>query len=282
MPRDIAHRRKWVRWLWARGLSRDQIAATLGVPVETIHGDFSCPFRRPAADAWPFTERDPQRVRSRCLRAETGTKIRRLAALGFPPARIAEVLLLEPDAVRCFVRRTRRLRSRGAETGEAGELARPRTEKEERQARRRADAARKRRKRLASLAPPAGWTYADRSTGMEAAEHARYVAARDGGAPDPHPGRPGPGPCTASPQEPSALPEPAIWTGTDALFPGPAKLDSQQAAEIRELRSAGWSTGKLARKFGVTRATICNVLSGRTRYRAPCPALPIEPPSTGE
>jgi hypothetical protein len=50
--------------------------------------------------------------------------------------------------------------------------------------------------------------------------------------------------------------------------------------ELFTLRAAGWSTGRLARRYGVQRATICYALKGRTWSHVrpaaplPCPALP--------
>jgi hypothetical protein len=73
-------------------------------------------------------------------------------------------------------------------------------------------------------------------------------------------------------RSPAPLPEPAIWTGPEKYSYGSPKIDAEKADEIRELRQRGWSTGKLARRFGVTRSTICNVLARRTSYLPPCPA----------
>jgi len=45
---------------------------------------------------------------------------------------------------------------------------------------------------------------------------------------------------------------------------GRSKLTQANINEARELRAAGWSTGKLAERFGVTRNTICYALLGKT------------------
>jgi len=46
--------------------------------------------------------------------------------------------------------------------------------------------------------------------------------------------------------------------------PGRSKLTQANVDEVRELRAAGWSTGKLAKRFGVARNTICYALNGTT------------------
>ena len=127
----------------------------------------------------------------------------------------------------------------------------------------------------------AGWTYADRRavTRDEIAGLVRMQeAVRDG--------RLSPGElidlfarvyhCGSEFPAPLELPEPAIWTGSEEWQIGQAKLDTEKVAEILELRRKGWSTGDLAKRFGVTRSTICNVLLGRTHYLPPRPApLPL-------
>ena len=42
------------------------------------------------------------------------------------------------------------------------------------------------------------------------------------------------------------------------------KLTQADVDKIRRLRGEGWSTGKLAHRFGVSRNTICAVLTGKT------------------
>jgi hypothetical protein len=126
--------------------------------------------------------------------------------------------------------------------------------------------------------PPAEWSYAARSKisrGEVAAVLKLRQAVRDGTLPAAelvdlfarvHHAAPRPAPPPL---------EPAIWTGPERYSYGSPKLDAEKAAEIRELRRQGWSTGKLARRFGVTRSTICNVLLRRTSYLPPCPAPPL-------
>jgi hypothetical protein len=45
---------------------------------------------------------------------------------------------------------------------------------------------------------------------------------------------------------------------------GRAKLDESKVARMKRLRLQGWSTGALAREFGVGRNTVCYVVNGKT------------------
>ena len=71
--------------------------------------------------------------------------------------------------------------------------------------------------------------------------------------------------------------EPAIWTGPENPHTGNPKLTREMIAEIRVLRAEGWSTGKLAKRYGVKRATICYALLGRTFREGPRRPL-LSPP----
>jgi hypothetical protein len=54
---------------------------------------------------------------------------------------------------------------------------------------------------------------------------------------------------------------------------GRAILDEAKVIEMRRLRSEGWSTGRLAVRYGVSRNTACYAISGRTwRHVRPAPA----------
>jgi hypothetical protein len=45
---------------------------------------------------------------------------------------------------------------------------------------------------------------------------------------------------------------------------GRALLDEAKVIEMRRLRSQGWSTGRLATRYGVSRNTVCYAINGRT------------------
>ncbi len=50
---------------------------------------------------------------------------------------------------------------------------------------------------------------------------------------------------------------------------GRAVLDEARVIELRRLRSEGWSTGRLAGRYGVARNTVCYAISGRTWRHVP-------------
>jgi hypothetical protein len=69
------------------------------------------------------------------------------------------------------------------------------------------------------------------------------------------------------------------WTGPATMHAtgeahGSAKLTRADVGEIRRLRAAGSSTGELAKRFGVTRGTICYACKGKT-WADPSPPLPV-------
>ncbi len=61
--------------------------------------------------------------------------------------------------------------------------------------------------------------------------------------------------------------EPAPWTGSADINSRRGKLTPADVLEIQQERAKGVSTGKLAKRFNVTRATICYAANGRT-FRA--------------
>jgi hypothetical protein len=50
---------------------------------------------------------------------------------------------------------------------------------------------------------------------------------------------------------------------------GRAVLDEVKVIEMRRLRSEGWSTGRLAGRYGASRNTICYAISGKTWSHVP-------------
>jgi lambda repressor-like predicted transcriptional regulator len=267
-------RREWVRWLHFHRVPLEDVAAILDISPAVVRTDIAARYHRPDGEAWPFNETDRAAVRRRSILNVTANKIRRMVELRYGAPRIAELLELEPPAVRSFIRRIRRRRSVRSDRVKPDELIRPRTEAEETAGRLAAKRADGRRYRRQLKTPPAEWSYqarAETARAEAAALVALQTAVREGRLSAARVLDLAAGLHFAEPRP--ALPEPAIWTGPESYRCGAPKLDPQQVAEIRELRRAGWSTGKLARRFGVTRSTICNVLLHRTSYR-PSPPLP--------
>jgi hypothetical protein len=182
-------------------------------------------------------------------------------------------------------RKFRRLRAVRSDRLEPGDAIKITCRAEELDAKRARARARYHRRRLELAKPPAGWSYQDRSQAarLEAEAHVAVQAAvkegrlSAGALLDLAAGLYFAGPRPAPPRI-----EPAIWTGPERYSYGSPTLDAERAAEIRELRRQGWSTGKLARRFGVTRSTICNVLRNRTRYLPPSPSPPLIIPSSDD
>jgi plasmid maintenance system antidote protein VapI len=265
-------RRMWLCWLNSRDVCLEHIAITLNVPLETIERDFSLVQQRSSPWPWPFLESDEAAARRRAVIGNTANKVRRLTGLGYKPSRIAELLLLEPAAVSSFIRRTRRLRGKRGDRQAPGDVLRPRSKSNDQAARLAARRALERRSLREAQAPPPGWSFKDRGASARAhaaALLAAQTAIREGRLSNAEMLTLAAVAYFAGPAE---LPEPAIWTGPESYQIGAPKLDSKQVELIHELRRAGWSTGKLARRFGVTRSTICNVLLQRTTYPPPCPA----------
>jgi hypothetical protein len=248
-------RRDWAVWLTQRGLSLGHTARILDTTVETTKADLARRQRyNPAVPPRTQYGRDPA---TRPILGHTGTKVRVLRELGHSPARIAHFLLLQPAAVRDFLARLKPLR-RGRR--QPGRLTRPRSLVEAeaaRQAGRRAAAQRRRRQRIA--ASRAAWGQRG-----AAAELADWAAARRRAAEPPAllPAAEQPAELLAAPAIAAASVNP--WVGRTTPMHGKCKLSDADVLELRRLRAEGWSTGALAQKFGITRASVCNVYLRRT------------------
>jgi lambda repressor-like predicted transcriptional regulator len=271
--------REWARWLNIKGMPVEDIAGMLAVPPAKVLELLADRQNKADDEVWPFNRLTPANVRKRKILAWTATYCRRLAAIDYKPARIAELLRLDEEAVSSFIRRIRRIRSPRRDRHGSADRLRPRTAAEERAHLLAVKRASHRRRQREEKTLPPEWSYRARSetSRSEVAALAQLqTAVREG--------RLATGELFdlfsrayhAPPRGPALpLPEPAIWTGPETYSYGAAKLDEDQAAEIRELRRQGWSTGKLARRYSLTRSTICNVLLGRTHYLPPRPARPL-------
>jgi Helix-turn-helix domain of resolvase len=271
---DASLRAAWVDWLVGRGVPPADVAIILDIGADQVDATLGRRRHRDARPPWPFEEPDEASACRRRVLNDTAGKIRRCAKLGYKPARIAELLVLEPEAVGSFIRRTRRIRQN---TGNHSEVKKPRTEAQEIEASR---SLRSRVHRRAVLTPQGttarkGWSWADRrqAARQEAADLVACQAAlREGRLSTDQVIELVARVYFAEPRSAPSLPEPAIWAGPERYDRGAPKINAHQAAEIRALRRAGWSTGQLAKRFGVTRSTICNVLLDRTSYDPPSPA----------
>jgi hypothetical protein len=146
--RSTVHfRRVWVRWLRSRGLSDPHVAAVLRCDLETIESDARFdrdhPQNAPTSPPLKCAGRDPYR---RPILGHTGRHVRTLHALAYPAARVAELLALDPERVRDFIKRITPLR---AGRQDPNRLTRPRTAAEDRAAKRQRKLADDRRRRRA-------------------------------------------------------------------------------------------------------------------------------------
>lgn len=211
----------------SEGRSFPAIAAELGLPWYAVkwyrqHGRKyrpRVPDRPPGAGA---------------LRGPTAGKARRFADLGYPAARVAELLGLDPAAVERF-------------------LLPP--------------AMRLVRVAWSSLHGP---EWRDESAGrvgaIEATAAAELAAVEV----------PGPSIAEAPPPIAEAWGSAHASTASGGLHPNAALTDAE-AAEARELRAAGVPRAELARRFGVSVATITRITS-RVTYPVPVPPVPDPDP----
>jgi transposase len=305
------HRQGWVRLLAGRGLSPARIAFVLDVDESVVVADLARPYRRrpriraisiaelkalraqgwttyalakhfgisqssayrllmPASGQGPPTPSGPPKSRKNSpILGQMATRVKRLKTLGFDAAWIATTLELDPAVVADFLSRIEPVRT--------AELVRPREPRWEKQFRANQAAKAEREERRRLLTPPAGWTENDRFRTGEATEWIGFMTAlqeaRATGADilgfasrlffaPPRPLR------EAPPVESD------IWTGPENPNVGNPKLTPEMLAEIHVLRAQGWSTGKLAKRYDVTRATICYALLGRTFRELKLPPPP--------
>jgi hypothetical protein len=270
--RTASEAERW-RGMRAEGMGITAIARAVGAPCTTVREVLA---RGPAAvrvpPAPPVRSRDGgPSPKNRPILGPLGSIVKRLAALGHSAEWIATTLSLRTKTVAEFLCRLEPVRK--------AELARPRGRDEEEHVRanQAARAAREERRRL--LTPPVGWSNGDRLATGEAAEWARFMnalqEARASGAEILGlASRVWFAPPRSRPEQPPV--ESAIWTGPENPHVGNPKLTPDMIAEMKVLRAQGWSTGKLAKRYGVTRATICYALLGRT-FRELRPGAPSTP-----
>jgi hypothetical protein len=296
MPSLSRERVAWIRHLAWHGLPPAEVAEVLGVDPSDV-GDRLA--RRPMA-ARP---RPPRLFGGRGrMQGSTGSKVRRLHALGYPPSRIAELLILDAEAVSrmLFPARDPTRRIKGPLVNSVRRLH------------------------------AAGATAAAIAEALTL-DLVAVAAFLNPPAPTPKPPRerrPPPGPrwgwsgwveppdppvepaiCPAPPDQ--VVPELGIETnGTDAddagrpssaddrpaegwgpyqeTWPsggrnGNAALSDAEAAEVRALRAAGKSVRELAERFNVHISTIKRICARRT-YPDPPPAVEVlgPPPAAAE
>jgi len=220
----------------------------------------------------------PRTTSGRSIVAQTGTRVRRLAELKYGPARTAQILGLHEGDVRDFLARLQPLRRARRDPAR---LVRPRSQVEAenaRQARLRAAVAFKARLRRIARREARRQTRREAEAAWgprgEASERAEWSEARARlealKAPPPADvARQVVGELAAIATSPIESAPVNTWVGPTSPWAsgsahGGSKLTEADVIEARRLRAEGWSTGKLAKKFGCARNTICYALNGKT------------------
>jgi hypothetical protein len=244
----------WIAWLWGVGLPTPHVASVLELGAADVAA-WECP---------ALSERELRRrlgFRPRGIKSDTGRKVRVLRELGYGVDDAARVLALNPQAVQDYLTRTE---------GIGGKiLAKPRTKREQRSIEK---TARRRAARKAAAADRARWMagWSD-PIGLAAA--------------------PAPPVADLAVVDPAAVeaPEPTRWSpeardsdrASHGARHGRATLSWNDVDEIRRLRLVERLTFiELARRYGVTRATISAICRGETWQEAHRPPAP--PPAAAE
>jgi hypothetical protein len=271
---DVQGRRRWVRFLSARGIPPGHIAFVLMISEDLVKRDLATRGQTTnSLTTHPPTPRrrlNPHDCHRRRILSNTGNKIRRLAELGYKPPAIASALMLDLMAIEDFLNRLTPIRRERVPTPM---LARPRSVANDRAARHARAASEARKLTLLEQTPPAGWTYADRvkAAAVEAAEYARFLdVVRSGKLPAADLVDQARVFYTPPRRRPVDVPtvRPSVWTGETSFHLGAPKLTPEMIDEIRIMRAHRMSVGAIARRFGVTENTIYNALSGRTFQRS--------------
>jgi DNA-binding CsgD family transcriptional regulator len=282
----------WVRWLVACDVPPAHIALLLGAPEASVRAYLDRPagrwitpgelermramraggktfaeigreIGRNQASVWAalkrgVTSRQPTAPPPRyggggnAILGKMATKIRRLAALDYPPARIAAILGVDIAEVRSFLARTEPVRR--------AHLVRPRMKSEH------ARMVRNQRRRPPPKpkpycpAPDEEWRYVNdvgpdgtvELLTIAAAELVDHQAAVE-----------------LPPATVEARPAPNVWVGSASAHAtgeahGSAKLTQAKADEIRELHAAGRSIYSLAPEFGVSKSAIRAIVRRET------------------
>jgi hypothetical protein len=260
----------WIRWYRRHGVPADHIAALVGRDAGKVEaflrGD------RPG-DAPP----EPWAARNGCRPAaplitcgSASSRVRALHELGYPAARIAELVGTSEGRVSDFLRRS--LDGRGRWRARPLRLSEYEARIAHRAgagARRAAAAERAARRRSANKARCTARYEAERAERAARREAAIAAGWADGPAEAgcPHVVR---RPCDIPGPEPAPAREPNPWEGSASFHAGrelrrsSAGLTRDKVLEIAELRRGGMSMPAIARRYGVDRNTIWNIVSGRT------------------
>jgi hypothetical protein len=230
------HQCRWARWLSSFGLSAAHVALVMGLSEAELAVLLAKRMRRFRSDRAPALI---PVLRSRDVRKSLGrfaVKIRRLAELGYDVETIGRIMRVPADVIAGFLDRDRR-------RNEPRPARPPKPPKPENPW-----------KRSSALNDSAGWNPPPSPPpAIAAAELVDDLVNVE---------------LPAAPAETPPV-DGAAWGHFQHRFAsgaahGRSKLTQANVDEARELRAAGWSTGRLAERYGVSRNTIAYALNGTT------------------
>jgi hypothetical protein len=262
------HAVPWCRWLCSVGMPTEHIAVLLELAPSEVESFLAVPRRAKTVITLPVHWSVKGVLSRRPIRSDTAPKIRKLTELGYEPARIATILVLDRRRIVDFLQRVTPASSTLG-------LVRPRTAAEQK----RVDATQRRRSKAARAA-------------AEKAVWSRRDARRDDAG---HPvvtcetiSPPAVDQVTELVPAPEApAPTPTRWEGPSnprAVYGernGHARLTWPDVREIRRQHSEGVSCYALARQYGRNAGTIRAIARYETwrELDAPEASAPVPPPA---
>jgi hypothetical protein len=260
----------WCRWLCSLDVPSEHIAILLELEPAEVHSLLAAPRWAKTVSTLPRHSSVKGVLSQRPIRNDTANKIRKLTELGYPPERIAPILVLDYRRVVSFLKRATPASSRLG-------LVRPRTASEQR----RVDATQRRRAKAAKArATKAIWAQRD-ARGDDAGQ--APVASYETISP------PAVNQAAELVPAPEAVPAPTPtrWDGSSnprAVYGernGHAKLAWPDVREIRRQHADGLSCYALARQYGRNAGTIRAIVRYETwrELDAPEASAPVPPPA---
>jgi DNA-binding CsgD family transcriptional regulator len=250
----------WCQWLCSVGLPTEHIAVVLGTDTDSVPKAIRAIH---AAPALPHLKYQP-RQHSRQILGHTAIKVDRLAALGYTPARIGQILQLAPQTVKSWLKRT---------TGVNGtRLAKPRPI----QAQARIEANRLRRvKAKAAAAERAIWQrsnslHDDRGDALPPTPPAAELLDQVEGIE----------PKADAPMEPNRWHQTTIERGLSGETNPRSKLTWADVDEIRRSAREGTSAYALAKARRLSAGTVRAILKGETWKESDRPSEAVPPCAT--
>jgi hypothetical protein len=265
----IRHAVPWCRWLCSVGVPTEHCAILLELAPTEVESFLAVPRWAKTVITLPVHSSAKGALSRRPILNDTANKIRKLTELGYPPERIAAILVLDHRRVVSFLQRVTPASCRLG-------LVRPRTAAEQK----RVDATQRRRSKAARVAAEkAVWSQRDARRDDAGCQAASYETISP-------PAVDQVAELVPAPVEVPA-PAPTRWDGPSnprAVYGernGHAQLTWPDVREIRRQHSEGVSCYALARQYGRAAGTIRAVVRYETwrELDAPEASAPVPPPA---